>query len=220
MILVRPETSPDDVAGMERAGGILTATRRVREPRRRRGARLGKPAVVGAAEVVSATAGSRSASGRSREGDGHLDRRRDGRRVRRAWPRASRGRARGEGAARLGARAGDPRSARRRRRRRTPSVAAAATEAAARTTRCACSRQGLRAGPTPSRRALRCAPDEAQALLDALVADGPRRAGRGSFRLTEAGREPRRTLLADDRETWGDEPRWRRSTRSSTSTSG
>ena len=51
--------------------------------------------------------------------------------------------------------------------------------------------------------ALGVAPDEAQALLDGLVADGTAEAGAGSFRLTSPGRERASALLAEDRESWG-----------------
>ncbi len=51
--------------------------------------------------------------------------------------------------------------------------------------------------------ALGVAADEAQALLDALVADGTAEAGAGAFRLTAVGREQATALIAEDRETWG-----------------
>ena len=52
MILVRPETAPDDIAGMDRARGILTATGGFASHAAVVARGWGKPAVVGAAEVV------------------------------------------------------------------------------------------------------------------------------------------------------------------------
>ena len=67
VILVRPETSPDDIAGMDRARGILTRDRRVRESRRRRRARLGHArGRRGGRGRRRRRRGARSASGRSR----------------------------------------------------------------------------------------------------------------------------------------------------------
>ena len=43
VVLVRRETSPADVHGMAAAVGLFTPARRARQPRRRRGARLGAP---------------------------------------------------------------------------------------------------------------------------------------------------------------------------------
>ena len=64
VILVRPETSPDDVAGMERAVGILTATGGFASHAAVVARGWGKPAVVGATEVRVGTDGV-SVAGRS-----------------------------------------------------------------------------------------------------------------------------------------------------------
>ena len=152
----------------------------------------------------SAPTGSRSTGGRSPEGDGPLDRRRDGRRVRGRRVGRRDGRARGEGAARLGARARDPdRGGGGRGAARRDGAAADRAAAHRRTTRSGCC--SSRATRSRTSWGTRCgvAPDEAQALLDALVADGTAEAGAGAFRLTSPGRERATALLAEDRETWG-----------------
>ena len=70
VILVRAETSPDDVHGMARAAGILTAPRRARQPRRGGRAGLGHPRGRRRGRASrSATAWSRSAGGRLHEGE-------------------------------------------------------------------------------------------------------------------------------------------------------
>jgi len=51
--------------------------------------------------------------------------------------------------------------------------------------------------------ALLCAPDDAGAILDRLVADGLAEIAAGSFRLTADGRAVGREKLAEDRERWG-----------------
>ena len=70
VILVRWETSPDDIHGLIAAKGILTGTRRHRLPRCARRARMGKPCVAGCSDLtidlesrVASIAGRRVAEG-------------------------------------------------------------------------------------------------------------------------------------------------------------
>ena len=68
VILVRAETSPDDVHGMSRAAGILTAQGGLASHAAVVARGWGIPAVVGAAGLRLATARSRSPAGRSARG--------------------------------------------------------------------------------------------------------------------------------------------------------
>ena len=123
MILVRAETSPDDVHGMARAAGILTS----------RGGLASHAAVVARGWGIPAVVGAAACRGRRRDGDDRRpvvprrrhdhDRRRHRRGLRRGrgrqWPRWSRG-----GHARPGLPSRDPD-----RRRRTGRPAGAASRA-------------------------------------------------------------------------------------------
>ena len=111
VILVRAETSPDDVHGMSRAAGILTA----------QGGLASHAAVVARGWGIPAVVGAAGLRGRRRRGRGRRpdaprrrddhDRRRVGRGVRGRDPRPHRGRAAGRDPARLGGGAGRSRSA-------------------------------------------------------------------------------------------------------------
>ena len=92
VILVRKETMPDDIHGMEVAKGILTARRRQDQPRGRGGARHGTcPAwwAPGASRSTSATSSSRcSVGGKNDRGQGRrLDFARRHHRRRCTWAR-------------------------------------------------------------------------------------------------------------------------------------
>ena len=201
---MRPETSPDDVAGMERAVGILTATGGFASHAAVVARGWGKPAVVGASEVRVGTDGI-SVDGRSLAGgdvlsiDGATGEVFEGvasgvatvvpeAKVLLGWAREL-GIRIGEG----GRGAGADRAGRPRRPMASPQP----------TTRCG--RCSSRATRSPTSWGMRSAwhPGEAQALLDALVADGTAEAGAGAFRLTAVGREQATALIAEDREAWG-----------------
>ena len=219
MILVRPETSPDDVAGMERAVGILTATGGFASHAAVVARGWGSPRWSGRPRCGSATDGITIGGPVARGGRGHLDRRRDGRGVRGRRVGGRDGRAGGEGAARLGARARDrDRRGGGRGRRRAAAPRRGGDLRGRRAARAA--RQGLRAARPAGARARRGA-DEAQALLDALVADGHGRGGRG--RVPAHGGGPRAggdAARRGPRRHGARTRRPRRSTRSSTSTGG
>ena len=198
VLLVRPETSPDDVAGMERAIGILTATGGFASHAAVVARGWGKPAVVGASEVRVAGDGIAIGDRSFPEGsvlsiDGATGEVFEGvaagvstvvpeARVLLGWARElgiSIGV--GEDEAAPGAMTGD-----------------ASADDALR----ALLVKGY-AQPDQLGHALGVAAEQAQALLDALVSDGSAEAGAGAFRLTAAGRDRATALLADDRATWG-----------------
>ena len=199
VILVRRETSPDDVAGMERAVGILTSTGGFASHAAVVARGWGKPAVVGAADVrVGADA--LSIDGRSLpEGtilsiDGATGDVFEGvasgvatvvpeAKVLLGWARE------------LGIPIGEAAEA------QAPDTVAAGVASAEDAVR-ALLVKGY-AQPDQLGHALGVAPDEAQAVLDALVADGTAEAGAGAFRLTASGRDRATSLLAEDRDAWG-----------------
>jgi pyruvate, orthophosphate dikinase len=206
VILVRPETSPDDVAGMERAVGILTATGGFASHAAVVARGWGKPAVVGASQVRVGTDGI-SIDGRSLgEGtilsiDGATGDVFEGlasgvvtvvpeAKVLLGWAR--------ELGIRIGESDEEP----------APRVADGTADEAA--DGLASAGDALRAllvkGYAQADQlghALGLAPSEAQALLDELVADGTAEAGAGAFRLTAVGREQATALIVEDRQTWG-----------------
>jgi pyruvate,orthophosphate dikinase len=199
VILVRPETSPDDVAGMERAVGILTSTGGFASHAAVVARGWGKPAVVGAADV-RVGADTLSIDGRSLpEGtilsiDGATGDVFEGvasgvatvvpeAKVLLGWARE------------LGIPIGEAAEAP---AEETLAGGVASAEDAVR----ALLVKGY-AQPDQLGHALGVAPDEALALLDALVADGTAEAGAGAFRLTASGRDRATSLLAEDRDAWG-----------------
>ena len=203
VMLVRPETSPDDVSGMERAVGILTATGGFASHAAVVARGWGKPAVVGASEVdvradgisidgrflgVGTVLSIDGATGDVFEGvaSGVASVVPEAK-VLLGWAREL-GIVIGEAEEGPGA---DASAA------RTPGASASADDA-------------LRvllvkgyAQPDQLGHALGIAPDEAQTLLGALVADGTAEAGAGAFRLTTSGRDAAAALIAEDRDTWG-----------------
>ena len=199
VILVRPETSPDDVAGMERAVGILTATGGFASHAAVVARGWGKPAVVGASEVQVGADGF-SIDGRSfPEGtvlsiDGATGDVFEGvasgvatvvpeAKVLLGWARE------------LGIPIGEADE--------EPAPGSAAPGVAAPDDALRALLVKGYAQPDQLGHALGVAADEAQALLDALVADGTAEAGAGAFRLTAAGRERATALITEDREAWG-----------------
>ena len=204
VILVRPETSPDDVAGMERAVGILTATGGFASHAAVVARGWGKPAVVGASDV-QVGADRFSIDGRSfPEGtvlsiDGATGDVFEGlasgvatvvpeAKVLLGWAREL-GIRIGEADEAPAADAGD-------------AGAVAAGDASADDVLRALLVKGY-AQPDQLGHALGVTADAAQALLAVLVADGTAEAGAGAFRLTAAGREQGTALIAEDRDTWG-----------------
>jgi pyruvate, orthophosphate dikinase len=201
VILVRTETSPDDVLGMARACGILTATGGFASHAAVVARGWNKPAVVGASAVApDPRAGSVAIAGRvlaagaliSIDGstgevfEGHADG------VEEVVPEA---RTLLGWARELGIDVGPEAEA------PAPAVAG---------------------GPEPGRDdllrtlsikgycdaagaavALGCSPERAAELLEGLVAEGLAEASAGSTRLTAPGREAGAALLADDTTSWG-----------------
>ena len=119
-ILVRAETSPDDVHGMARAAGILTSRGGLASHAAVVARGWGIPAVVGAAgmQVDDGRVVLRRADARGR--GGHHDRRPDRRGLRGRDPEHDRGRAGGADAARVGPTRPASRSASPRRSRASP----------------------------------------------------------------------------------------------------
>jgi pyruvate,orthophosphate dikinase len=199
VILVRPETSPDDVAGMERAVGILTATGGFASHAAVVARGWGKPAVVGASDV-HVGADEVSVADRSfPEGtvlsiDGATGDVFEGvasgvatvvpeAKVLLGWARE------------VGIRIGDGDE--------EPAPAAAATGVASADDAVRLLLIKGYAQPDQLGHALGVAAGDAQALLDAMVAEGTAEAGAGAFRLTDAGREQASELIAADRRQWG-----------------
>jgi pyruvate,orthophosphate dikinase len=201
VLLVRPETSPDDVAGMERAAGILTATGGFASHAAVVARGWGKPAVVGASDVRvgqdGLSVGDRAfAEGTILSIDGATGEVFEGvaagavtivpeARTLLAWARE------------LGIAIGETDDAR---RDEPPPASATGTDEALR----ALLVRGY-ADATQLSHALGVAPDAAQPLLDGLVADGLAEAAAGSVRLTDAGRTAASALIDADRAGWGAE---------------
>jgi len=206
VILVRAETSPDDVHGMARATGILTTTGGLASHAAVVARGWGIPAVVGAAEVevgdeAIIVAGTRIAAGETVTIDGGTGEVFAGTvgGHRKVVPEAATLLA---WARELGIAIGEP----------GPSAGATADEPAG---------GGLDAGPTERDAVLRAVlikgfvlppslaaatlstPDEMAAALDRLVADGLADMGAGQFRLSADGKAMARELIAADREAWG-----------------
>jgi pyruvate,orthophosphate dikinase len=206
VILVRPETSPDDVAGMERAVGILTATGGFASHAAVVARGWGKPAVVGATDVRVATDGVSVADRSFPAGavlsiDGATGEVFEGvaSGVRTVVPEAKvlLGWARELG---IGIGEGDE----------APSTGLAAPGEGA--DGVATAGDALRvllvkgyAQADQLGHALGVDAGKAQALLDGLMADGIVEAGAGAFRLTAAGRDHAMSLIGEDRERWGPE---------------
>ena len=209
VILVRAETSPDDVHGMAAAAGILTAMGGLASHAAVVARGWGIPAVVGVAGVLvnerSVTIGGRpmllgqtitidggtgevfagAVAGAARVVPEAL--------VLQAWARE------------LGIPIGEP--------------SAAASEPTPATSGPPVDRDGLRglttddvlgmllvkgyATPESAGAALLLAPEEASGLLDRLVADGLAEMAAGSFRLTADGKAVARERIASDSASWG-----------------
>ena len=207
VILVRAETSPNDVHGMARACGILTATGGFASHAAVVARGWNKPAVVGASEVVPGDGVATFAGRALPEGtlitiDGASGEVFEGRasgveevvpeaKVLLGWAREL-GIAIGEeGAAATGA----------------PVVAAEPVLAAIGADdviRLLAIKGYCDAGAAAT--ALGCPKDEAAAVLDRLMLDGFAEPGAGSIRLTESGRAAGRERLAADTARWGSEP--------------
>ena len=204
VILVRPETSPDDIAGMDRARGILTATGGFASHAAVVARGWGKPAVVGAAEVVPGDGevriGERTLSaGEVISIDGSTGDVYAGvtsgvavvvpeAKILLGWARDA-GIAIGEAADETPA---------------TPTTSAAATEDRDEDDALRVLAIKGYASHDAIAAALRSPLDVGQGLLDHLIAEGLAEPSAGAFRLTGAGRERAGTLLADDAATWGE----------------
>ncbi len=206
VILVRPETSPDDVHGMARAAGILTATGGLASHAAVVARGWGIPAVVGAADVTvgegRVEVGERSlAAGETITIDGGTGEVFDGAvagvativpeaAVLRAW------------AQELGIPIGtSPEEA-------TGPVAGSPSGSGAATAedvvRCLLIKGYATAEAMAQ--ALTVPAEESSGLLDRLVADGLAELAGGMFRLTTDGRALGAERIAADREAWGPEP--------------
>jgi pyruvate,orthophosphate dikinase len=201
VILVRPETSPDDIAGMDRARGILTATGGFASHAAVVARGWGKPAVVGATGVAIGEGRVRIGERTLAEGevisiDGATGDVYAGvtsgvavvipeARTLLGWAREA------------GIEIGEPTD--------DGPLAAADAADAGRDERDAVRVLAVKGYATPDAiaAALRCTPGTAQGLLDRLIAGGLAEPGAGAFRLTEAGRTLARDLLADDVAAWG-----------------
>jgi pyruvate,orthophosphate dikinase len=201
VILVRPETSPDDIAGMDRARGILTATGGFASHAAVVARGWGKPAVVGATGVTIGEGRVRIGERTLAEGevisiDGATGDVYAGvtsgvavvipeARTLLGWAREA------------GIEIGEPTD--------DGPLAAADAADAGRDERDAVRVLAVKGYATPDAiaAALRCTPGTAQGLLDRLIAGGLAEPGAGAFRLTEAGRTLARDLLADDVAAWG-----------------
>ena len=225
-ILVRAETSPDDVHGMARAAGILTSRGGMASHAAVVARGWGIPAVVGAAGIEvrdgQVVVGDRVLPAGRR----HHDRRRHWRGLRRRHRRRRPRSCPRPGRCWRGPRSSGSRSARRRRVRAARPRATAAADAH-RPTRSrpttACGRSRSRASPRPQGVAdvVLSTPDDVQPILDQLVVDGLVATARG--RLPPDGIRHRPgppALLAAEQAAWGSTAPSPRSTRSSRSTSG
>jgi pyruvate,orthophosphate dikinase len=207
VILVRSETSPDDVHGMARAAGILTSTGGLASHAAVVARGWGIPAVVGAAAVRVAgeavVLGDRTlAAGEMITIDGSSGEVFAGAVAGGATivPEAATllGWARELGIEIGGPGAGSMVDA-------TSTAAPAPPEAAAPTTDDVLRALVVKGYATPegAATALLASPEDAGALLDRLVADGLVEMAAGSFRLTADGRAVGAEKIAQDRATWG-----------------
>ena len=204
VILVRAETSPDDVHGMSRSAGILTASGGLASHAAVVARGWGIPAVVGAAAV---TVGDReiAVGGRTlREGETITIDGASGEVFSGVIPGQTAVVPQAalllEWAAELGIPIGDPGE---------PGLAAsAATPASASmpATLDTCVRRlGTKGFATTASlsEALLSPPDAVQPLLDQLLVDGLAASVAGAFRLTDAGAERAASLATLDRDAWG-----------------
>ena len=211
VILVRAETSPDDVHGMARAAGILTSTGGLASHAAVVARGWGIPAVVGAAAVVlgegSVTIGDRTlAHGETITIDGSTGEVFAGAAAGTAtvvpeaatllaWAR-ERGIPIGEPEQAAGPAVG------------TPPAPAPGPAPAGLTPDDVLRALTVKGYATPEgiATALLCTAEEGSELLARLVADGLAEMAAGSFRLTADGRAVGRERIAADAEAWGAEP--------------
>jgi pyruvate,orthophosphate dikinase len=212
VVLVRAETSPDDVPGMARSVAILTATGGLVSHAAVVARGWGLPAVVGAAGVVPRVGHVRIGARTFAEGEMITV---DGTTgdvfagavagasevvpeaaILLGWARELGIAIDDEGGPARGPGAGEP----------SPAPGQAVTSAVSGPTTDDLLRLLLIKGyalPAAVEEALGGAPDELEAGLGALVAAGLAEAASGSFRLTPAGRDAAGALIAADRATWG-----------------
>ena len=200
VILVRAQTSPDDVHGMARAAGILTATGGLASHAAVVARGWGIPAVVGAAAVAIgegsiAIAGRRMAVGEQLTIDGSTGEVFAGRGagVTEVIPEAARLLS---WARELGIAVGEEAE------RAAGAVAAPPFQPS---TGCALRALAIKGYCTleSAADALLCQPEEARALLAQLIEAQLAEPSKGSYRLTPAGKARARELLASDAQAWG-----------------
>ena len=206
VILIRSETSPDDVHGMARSAGILTSSGGLASHAAVVARGWGIPAVVGAADVKvgdgDVVIGDRAfEAGELITIDGTTGEvfagAIGGTRV--AVPEAA---TLLEWAEELGIRIGKEEPVDEKPAGTPASVAAETSHVAVEDAIRTLAIKGF-AGPDALGLALRASEDEAQALLDRLVADGLAEIAVGSFRLTADGRSVGDELIAEDGALWG-----------------
>ena len=220
VILVRAETSPDDVHGMSRAVGILTSTGGFVSHAAVVARGWGIPAVVGATDITirdrTVTIGGHiMAEGATITIDGATGDVFEGvatcaeKLVPEAAPLMAWAHELGIEVATVGADAPGPRDADAEQADAPGSPDVAADRAPA-TGATVGPDDVLRvlvvkgyAGPEPIATGLGCAPDAAAAALAALVAAGLAEPGAGSFRLTAEGKAAGAALVAEDGARWG-----------------
>ena len=200
VVLVRSETSPDDVHGMAKAAGILTARGGLASHAAVVARGWGIPAVVGAAGVELGNGGVRIgersfAVGETISIDGSTGEVFAGRLAGSSEPVA-------EAKTLLGwaAELGVPIGARDAPAGAAPPAGAANLDDVIRRL----STKGFGTGATIAD-ALLADPDVVGRLLDQLVVDGVAATVAGAYRLTDAGKERAAELLAADRSAWGTE---------------
>jgi pyruvate,orthophosphate dikinase len=202
VILVRAETSPDDVHGMARSAGVLTSTGGLASHAAVVARGWGIPAVVGASTVVVsdgsiAIDGHTFTAGASITIDGSTGEVFEGAvagtsevvpeaSTLLAWAREA------------GIEIGRPAEG-------DTAVVPAAISAVAASSDDVIRALAVKGYATPEALAIavRGTPDEAAAIIDRLVAEGVVEAGAGQFRLTTGGQELAAGLLAADTVAWG-----------------
>jgi pyruvate,orthophosphate dikinase len=199
VILVRPETSPDDVHGMSCSAGVLTSTGGLASHAAVVARGWGIPAVVGATDVRVGDADVRIRHRTYREGDtitidGMSGEIFDGV-IETTSEIAPEARVLLDWARELGIAIGETKAA-------VPAVEAASRD----TTPEACIRRLSTKGFATVANladALRCSSETVEPIVKSLADDGVAVAAAGAYRLSDEGKRRAAELLAADRDTWG-----------------
>ncbi len=201
-ILVRAETSPDDVHGMARAAGILTSRGGLASHAAVVARGWGIPAVVGATGIEvrdgQVVVGEQDPRRRRR----HHDRRRLRRGLRRNDPGYDRGRAARPGRCSRGRRSSGSASGTTRRTPIAPETPATGRKVTPDDCLRAIAIKGL-AQLEGVADVVLSPPDDVRPILDQLVVDGLAATVAGAYRLTESGTLRARELLLAEQGAWG-----------------